>query len=568
MSLRGDGQRPVITSWLGRLNGVAPLVRAPEQFVLAGVDWQAPREVRIDLRARLLSGAWTPWVQASGLGHEAHVGEGVGHALVGDPVWTGPADAVQLRSTVPVEGVNVHFVRAGAAGGPAGPAGASQNPMHAAAAGALPLAQPNLPAGPGQPPIIARHAWAGRLLPRATPVYGDIRVAFVHHSVNANGYSSAQVPAMLRSIYLFHTYVRGWNDIGYNFAVDGFGRIWEARAGGIDRPVAGAQAGGYNLESFGTVLLGDFAASLPTTAARRSLAQLIAWKLALHGAPASGRVTLEVDPSGASYTRFRPGQHVSLPRVAAHRQGCATDCPGNDMYVNGMPELRSSVARLVAGRMHRLTLEVGRATGSAYALSPYPIDPGVKVTPARYLRFELVTMTSGLELPMHGALRSFAGGPVNAATILIEDLSVSRQRERDSALARVQTGPDGVWAVVLAPQSNLLLRALHSDSPAATSQLIALGVAPQLTLGLTPYTGGAIQALGTVSPIKRHVLLEATTAGGGRDHVVLRRMLTPDADGGFDASLRLRPGRYRLTARTAADVANIAGASPPLTVHI
>ena len=28
---------------------------------------------------------------------------------------------------------------------------------------------------------------------------------------------------MLRSIYVFHRYGRGWNDIGYNFAIDRFG---------------------------------------------------------------------------------------------------------------------------------------------------------------------------------------------------------------------------------------------------------------------------------------------------------------------------------------------------------
>ena len=99
-----------------------------------------------------------------------------------------------------------------------------------------------------------------------------MRLAFVHHSVTANSYSSGEVPAILRSIYYFHTRVRGWNDIGYNFAIDRFGRAFEARAGGSDEAVVGSQAGGYNLESFGAVLLGDFEATLPTTTARRALA--------------------------------------------------------------------------------------------------------------------------------------------------------------------------------------------------------------------------------------------------------------------------------------------------------
>ena len=84
--------------------------------------------------------------------------------------------------------------------------------------------------------------------PRVAPEYGAVRMAFVHHTENPNGYSAGEVPAMLRAIFVFHRYVRGWNDIGYNFVIDLYGRIFEARAGGIDEPVVGAQAGGYNAE--------------------------------------------------------------------------------------------------------------------------------------------------------------------------------------------------------------------------------------------------------------------------------------------------------------------------------
>ena len=50
----------------------------------------------------------------------------------------------------------------------------------------------------------------------------------------------AEVPAIIRSIYAYHAQSRGWSDIGYNFLVDRFGRIWEGRYGGVDRPVVGA----------------------------------------------------------------------------------------------------------------------------------------------------------------------------------------------------------------------------------------------------------------------------------------------------------------------------------------
>jgi hypothetical protein len=548
---------PVLTHWIGQLNGEGVPFQAPQQFVLAGIDWQGPAQTRIELRARRVGGGWTPWVQASVLGHDSDRGETIAHALVGEPIWTGSADAVQLRSAGVVEGVNVHLVLAAAVADP-GTDGA------ASAAQALRLATPHLPAGPGQPPIIARGAWASRLLPRVAPSYGDVRMAFVHHSVNANGYSSAEVPAMLRSIYTFHTYVRGWNDFGYNFAVDAYGRIWEGRAGGIDRPVIGAQAGGYNIESFGAVLLGDFSETLPTSSARGALAHLVAWKMALHGVPIKGSVTVEVDPPDAYYTRFRPGQHVSLPRIAGHRDGCTTDCPGDDMYVNGMPPLRKSVAQLV-GRQFALTLVIGPARGAAYALDPYRIARGTKIKRATYLDLETVTVTAGRQLPVHGFLRTFAGSPLKSARIALQDLSSTRREDPETTLTTVHTRADGLWVALLKPHSNLLLRALHADAPAAASSLIAVGVKPELSLAVAP-TAGAVRVSGTVTPAKDRIVLEVRSAVGAQ-RLVQRK--TVEAENGiFSATITPAPGRYWVTASTQADVANVAGESPQVAAHI
>ena len=82
---------------------------------------------------------------------------------------------------------------------------------------------------------------------------------------------------MLRAIYVFHRYVNGWNDIGYNFVVDLYGRIFEARAGGIDEPVVGAQAGGYNLVSTGIAVLGTFT-SVPISKTARGGTGSAAWR--------------------------------------------------------------------------------------------------------------------------------------------------------------------------------------------------------------------------------------------------------------------------------------------------
>ena len=218
---QGGGYAKVFSRSVGSLRAGResdPIV-APQVFSLVGVQWSGPERARIELRARSVGGGWSPWVPASTLGHGPDRAS-TGDERFGEPVWTGSADQVQLRSAAAVSGVRLHFVEA--------PSGAGLGPGSAAsAAQALPLAQPILDTGPGQPPIIARQAWAqGHAPPQHLPVFATVKLAFVHHSVSANGYSAGEVPGILFGIFAYHVYVRGYWDIAYNFAVDEFGRIW------------------------------------------------------------------------------------------------------------------------------------------------------------------------------------------------------------------------------------------------------------------------------------------------------------------------------------------------------
>jgi hypothetical protein len=234
----------------------------------------------------------------------------------------------------------------------------------------LPLVSSGLQAGPGQPPIIARHVWArGGERPKVAPSYGTVQLAFVHHTENPDGYSAAEVPAMLRSIYQYHRYGRGWNDIGYNFVIDRFGRIFEARAGGIDEPVIGAQAGGYNAYSTGIAILGTYGAQRISPPARTALEHLLAWKLSLHGAPLEGRVTVRVTSDGAVYSRFPAHTPVSLPRVAGHRDADSTDCPGDALYAELQAIRRASVPLVGFSGRATLRLQVPEIAAAQAALA-------------------------------------------------------------------------------------------------------------------------------------------------------------------------------------------------------
>jgi hypothetical protein len=497
---------------VGRLNGVSSPVVAPRPFSLVGVSWEGPHTAAIDLRTRLSGGrGWSRWVPASTQGHEPDRALGASERRYGEPVWCGAAMAVQLRSAAPVAGVRVHFVPAERA---------------AVRAGAgLVLAQPVLDAGPGQPPIIARSAWGGRTArPAVAPHYGTIKLAFVHHPQGTNGYGPGQVPGILRGIFDYHRFVRGFWDIAYNFAVDAFGRVWEARAGGIDKPVIGAHAGGYNAESTGVVVLGDFMNVSPSVAALGALERFLAWKLSLHGLPSRGRVTVVVSPGGGFYSRFGAGARVSLPRVAGHRDGDSTDCPGNVLY-GELPSVRSRVAAL-AGVPVRVTL-----SGA----------PAQAVAPAA--------------LSLSGFVRSLAGAPLAGAPVELQAVVPGGAL----TIATATTGADGSWSAQVTLTGNALLRALHQAAPAAVSPLASAAVAPAVTLNVS--SGPPVVVSGTVAPAKRAVVIEVRRRGR-----VVRRKRVAVSGGAFAAVVWVaRPGDV-VRAVTPADVLNAAGVSPALAV--
>ncbi len=407
---------------------------------LVGVGWQAPRAPEIELRFRA-PGGWSAWAPAGERGHGPDA-PAAGAPTVGEPIWTAGASELQLRTSVALRGVSVHAVEL-----ERDPPAASER----ARVAALALAEPVLAAGPGQPPIIARQAWArGKCPPRVAPGYGTVELAIVHHTDNPNGYSAAEVPAMLRAIYLFHRYVRGWNDIGYNFVIDLHGRIFEARAGGIDEPVVGAQAGGYNLYSSGAAVLGTFSDREISSAARRSLEALLSWKLSLHGSPTQGEVVVQVNPGGASYSRFPVGAQVTLPRIAGHREADQTDCPGSALYAQ-LPSIRAGAAAQ-AGMPAQATIALVNVPS---AQAPPLLGEGAAA--------------AGVYL--FGTLTQLDGTPLAGAQVQIQARSVALRGEAvsESTLAQASTNEQGEWALPAAPagaQPLRWLRALYAGAGA------------------------------------------------------------------------------------------------------
>lgn len=383
---------------------------------------------------------------------------------------------MQVRAARTLSGVRLHLVDV-SNGSIAGTYTRAVAPL--ALAAGLPLATPILPAGPGQPAIIARRAWAqGISPPSVAPEYGAVRMAFVHHTENPNGYAASEVPAMLRAIYVFHRYVKGWHDIGYNFVIDLYGRIFEARAGGIDEPVVGAQAGGYNQASTGVAVLGTFTAVPISTAARGALEALLAWKLSLHGVPAHGTVTVRVNPAGAFYSKYPANARVPLPRIAGHRDADTTECPGNVLY-GELPAIRNGVRRL-APDPTKATLALAVRTVAAPAPEPASgasTGTGSGAGASTGSGASTDTSTGSGSGPasevqvLSGALALLDGTPITGAPVLIQVRMVSRKGEvvNERTLAETTTDSAGQWELDATPASTagrwMWLRALCPGGP-------------------------------------------------------------------------------------------------------
>jgi hypothetical protein len=187
-----------------------------------------------------------------------------------------------------------------------------------------------------RPVIYSRQQWGAdeRIRGKSSLHYGDVHAGFVHHTVNANGYTRAEVPGILRSIYAYHVKSRGWSDIGYNYLVDRFGRIWEGRYGGVDRAVVGAHTLGYNDDSFAASAIGNYQIVKPSPAMIQAYATLFAWKLSMHGVNAA---------STHQWVTSRWFQAIN-----GHRDAASTLCPGQYLY-DKIPTIRRLAAAAQRG---------------------------------------------------------------------------------------------------------------------------------------------------------------------------------------------------------------------------
>jgi putative cell wall-binding protein len=361
-----------------------------------GVSW-AERDGRdvgtVEVRERSASGGWGPWSPMASDGDDGPDAAG-SSARGGTEAFVTTASAVQVRVV-------------GARGaGRVPPARLDVVDPGTSAADAAPVTAGAAAAGGTKPTIYSRAQWgADESIRTWAPSYGTIKAAVVHHTAGSNSYSAGDVPAIIRGIYVFHTQGRGWGDIGYNFLVDKFGRIWEGRYGGVDKPTVGAHAGGFNSQTFGSSTIGDYSTTPPPAAVLTAQSKLIAWKLGLaHVDPTR---TTSIEGAGTRNT------------VMGHRDLNDTGCPGAQLYAS-LPTLRSR-AKDYQGTMFyepsistsqitygggTVTVRARPSTGLAWTLTATSV---CRSTP-QFTRTGTATVASGITATWTG--RDTGGTPV------------------------------------------------------------------------------------------------------------------------------------------------------------
>ncbi|WP_264064710.1 LGFP repeat-containing protein [Mycobacterium montefiorense] len=315
------------------------------------------------VRAKHPDGSWGPWYQteyetAAPDTKPSDSGSGPTEGPRStDPLFVGTTTTVQIAVTRPLDAALTRPPALPPSDNDLGYRPASKEQPFGQNISAILISPPQAPAKtqwtppagvlmPGQaPPIISRAEWgADESLRCGSPQYDNgIRAAVIHHTAGSNDYSPLESAGIVKAIYTYHSKTLGWCDIAYNALVDKYGQVFEGSAGGLTKAVEGFHTGGFNRNTWGVAMIGNFDDVPPTPLQLRAVGRLLGWRLGMDGVDPKGTVTLE--SAGSHYTTFPAGAFATLPTIFTHRDVGNTDCPGNAAYAL-MDEIRDIASHL------------------------------------------------------------------------------------------------------------------------------------------------------------------------------------------------------------------------------
>ncbi|MGW0419819.1 peptidoglycan recognition protein family protein [Streptomyces sp. NPDC003015] len=426
-----------------------------KQFSLLGVSWTGltkPLEGKAQVRTRgSESGEWSAWQDLeTNIDPPEDPDERNGARGASEPLWVGPSDGVQVQvvhedgstSAGLPKGLEVNLVDPGIAtaaeqrnaGEDTDPAAfavdetptptptvsdttsaspiATVTPTGTVTATPTPTA--TIPTAPPstapEPAIVSRAGWGAdeSLSPDPSEYNAGVKAVFVHHTADSNDYSCTDSAAIVRGIYAYHTQTNGWNDIGYNFLVDKCGTIFEGRKGGVDLPVLGAHTYGWNRESTGIAILGNYTDAGASNAALTSVARITAWKLGQYGVDPDSTVQLTAGATQKNLagTNFTAGSLYTFNRVSGHRDGYATECPGTSLYAQ-LPTIRAWASGPVQG------LKLTSLTGATLSGTTYYTKGAIT---AKWSTTTPGSLISKFELLVDGKVVATASGTATSAS--------------------------------------------------------------------------------------------------------------------------------------------------------
>ncbi len=480
--------RPVAPAALKPLAVTRQLRTAP--FSAVGVTWAADPAVdtvAVQVRTRT-GGRWTDWseieVQANA-GGDAGSAESKARRDGSDPLYVGPSDGVQVRvdgGRAKPRDLKLELIDPGTS-----PADAY---AAAATAGRRTLGGAVARAAVAMPAYVTRAGWgADERLRSCTPsVASTIKGGILHTTASGNDYSAAQSPAIMRSMYAYHTQSLGWCDLGYNFVVDKFGTLFESRYGGVDRPVIGAHTGGFNTYTFGVSMMGNQDLVAPTAAMLATVEQVFAWKLGRYGLDANA--TTQYTSAGGSSTRYAAGTVVTKSVISGHRDYSSKSCPGNYAYPL-LPQIRNAAAARIA------------------STTPPPPPAATKAATTLTAQTSPTTITYGAATTISGKLTTAAGAPVAGKPVQIY---VRKQGTSTYALLSTRTtAADGTFSGTHKPLTNVEYAARFREDATytASGHNARTNVAPAATT-LTAQTSPTTITYGAATTISGKL----TTAAG------------------------------------------------------
>ncbi|MFF4061642.1 peptidoglycan recognition protein [Streptomyces sp. NPDC001668] len=402
-----------------------------KQFSLLGISWTgATKQLdgKAQVRTRSIdTGAWTSWQDLETDADPVEdADERAGARGASEPLWVGPSDGVEVQvvhedgttSAGLPSGLKVNLVDPGVTAAEA--ADAAPDPAaYAEDVTPSPTATaPTTPTAPAstvpEPPIVSRADWGAdeSLSPDPSEYNADVKAVFVHHTAGSNDYTCAESASIVRAIYAYHTAPapsgNGWNDLGYNFLVDKCGTIFEGRKGGVDQPVLGAHTYGWNRESTGIAVIGEYTATGASNAALTSVARIAAWKLGQYGVDPNSTVQLKAGATQKNLagTSFTSGESYTFDRVSGHRDGYATECPGNSLYAQ-LPTIRAWASGPVQG------LKLTSLTGATLSGTTYWTKGAIT---AKWSATTPASLISKFELLVDGKVVATAPGTATSAS--------------------------------------------------------------------------------------------------------------------------------------------------------